>query len=79
MLDKADGIAIVALMSDTLLTSVDLEQVAAFKTIWADVLNSGSSRGPYGLLDILEPEVALLARIFLLPTNTWRNCSIWWC
>ena len=70
MLDKEDGIAIVALMSDTLLTSVDSEQVAAFKTIWADVLNSGSSRGPYGLLDILEPEVAAPGTNILAAYNT---------
>jgi len=70
MLDKEDGEAIVALMTDTLMTSVYSDQVAAFKTIWADVLASGSSRGPYGLLDILEPEVAAPGTNILAAYNT---------
>lgn len=70
MLDKEDGDAIVALISGTLLTSVYADQVAAFKTIWADILNSGSSRGPFGLLDILEPEVAAPGTNILAAYNT---------
>lgn len=70
MLDKEDGEAIVALMTGTLLTSVYADQVAAFKTIWADILASGSSRGPYALLDILEPEVAAPGTNILAAYNT---------
>ena len=70
MLDKEDGDAIVALMSDTLLTSVFASQEAAFKTIWSDILASGSSRGPYALLDILEPEVAAPGTNILAAYNT---------
>ncbi len=70
MLDKEDGEAIVAMMSSTLQTSIDKDQVAAFKTIWADVLASGSSRGPFGLMDILEPEVAAPGTNILAAYNT---------
>jgi uncharacterized repeat protein (TIGR01451 family) len=58
MIDTQDGQAIVALMTTTLKTTISSDQVAGVKDIWADILNSGSSRGPYELLDILVPEVS---------------------
>ena len=70
MLDKEDGEAIVALMSETLQTTIGSGQAKAVKTIWADIMNSGSSRGPYELLDILTPEVAAPGTNVLAAYNT---------
>ena len=70
MLDKEDGEAIVAMMSETLLTSVYADQVAAFKSIWTDVVANSSSRGPFGLMDILEPKVAAPGTNILAAYNT---------
>jgi len=70
MLDKEDGDAIVALMTPTLETTVLSDQVAGTKAIWADIMNSGSSRGPYELLDILTPEVSAPGTNVLAAYNT---------
>jgi uncharacterized repeat protein (TIGR01451 family) len=58
MLDKEDGDAIVALLTETLQTTIDSDQVSDVKDSWADILSSGSSRGPFELLDVLVPEVS---------------------
>lgn len=58
MLDNADGDAIVALMSESMQTDIDADMVSAVKDSWEDILNSGSSRGPFQLLDVLTPEVS---------------------
>ena len=70
MIDREDGEAIVALMTTTLKTSISSDQVAGVKAIWADILNSGSSRGPYELLDILVPEVSAPGTNVLAAYNT---------
>lgn len=70
MLDKEDGEAIVALMSGTLQTTIGSNQVAGTKAIWADILASGSSRGPFELMDILVPEVAAPGTNVLAAYNT---------
>ena len=70
MLDKEDGEAIVALMSETLQTTIGSGQAKAVKAIWADIMSSGSSRGPYELLDILTPEVAAPGTNVLAAYNT---------
>ncbi len=70
MLDKEDGDAMVAMASETLLVRVYKDQTPEFKPIWADILAQGSSRGPYALLDILEPEVAAPGTNILAAYNT---------
>ncbi len=70
MLDKEDGEAIVALMSGSLLTTIDNDTVRAVKAIWGDVVARGSSRGPYELLDILTPDVGAPGTNVLAAYNT---------
>jgi len=70
MLDKEDGEAIVALMTSSLLTTIDSDTVAATKAIWGDVVARGSSRGPYELLDILAPDVGAPGTNVLAAYNT---------
>lgn len=74
MVDQTDGLAAVAYLTahtgDDVVVEITDTFVRRLNDDWADIIDSQTSRGPYLLHDILEPEVAAPGTNIMAAYNT---------